>query len=314
MISQFPLKTSFDFFKLSIYTLIVMKLEYVVNKLTEYETIKQVLKEEFLLSDRLIIKLKQAKQIYLNHKPTFINQKLEIGNKIIVDLDFEETCDNIVPRKMDLDILYEDDGLLIINKPPFIPVHPSMDHYEDSLSNGVKYYFDFIGLKRKIRPVNRLDKNTSGIVIFAKNEYIQECLVKQMKSNTFEKEYIAIVEGIIDKNEQVIDAPIARKENSIIERCVNPNGNNAITIIKLIKNYSDYSLIKCILKTGRTHQIRLHTSYIGHPIIGDDLYGNKSRKIDRQVLHAYRIKFIHPILKKEIEIETNIPKDIENLL
>ena len=291
-----------------------MKLEYIVNKLTEYKTIKQVLKEEFLLSDRLIIKLKQTKQIYLNNVATFINQKLEIGDEIIIDLDFEEACDNIVPTKMDLDILYEDDGILIINKPPFLPVHPSMDHYDDSLSNGIKYYFDCIGLKRKIRPVNRLDKNTSGIVIFAKNEYIQECLVKQMKSNVFEKEYIAIAEGIINKNEQIIDAPIARKENSIIERCVNSNGDNAITVINLIKNYSDYSLIKCILKTGRTHQIRVHTSYIGHPIIGDDLYGYKSNKINRQALHAHKIKLIHPITKKQLEIEAKIPKDIENLL
>ena len=291
-----------------------MKLEYIVNELTEYETIKQVLKEEFLISDRLIIKLKHAKHIYLNDKSTFINQKVKINDKIIVDLDFEETCDNIVPTKMELDILYEDDGLLIIKKPPFLPVHPSMDHYSDSLSNGVKYYFDSIGLKRKIRPINRLDKNTSGIVIFAKNEYIQECLVKQMKSNIFEKEYIAIVEGIIDKKEQTINAPIARKENSIIERCVNSNGDNAITIIKLIKAYNDYSLIKCILKTGRTHQIRVHTSYICHPIVGDDLYGKKSDKINRQALHASKIKFIHPITKKEIEIEAKIPKDIENLL
>ena len=303
-----------DFKNILQYTLSVMRLEYIVNKLTEYQTVKQVLKEEFLLSDRIIIKLKQAKQIYLNDNSTFINQKVEINDKIIVDLDFEETCDNIVPTEMDLDILYEDDGLLIINKPPFLPVHPSMDHFNDSLSNGIKYYFDSIGLKRKIRPVNRLDKNTSGIVIFAKNEYVQECLVKQMKSNAFEKEYIAIVEGIINKKEEIIDVPIARKENSIIERCVSSNGDNAITIIELIKAYNNYSLVKCILKTGRTHQIRVHTSYIGHSIVGDDLYGNKSDKINRQALHASKIKFIHPITKKEIVIEVKIPKDIENLL
>ena len=291
-----------------------MKLEYVVNNLTEYSRIKEVLKQEFILSDRLIIKLKKNNQIYLNNKTTFVNQKLEIGDKVLVLLDFEETCDNIVPTKMDLDILYEDDVLLIINKPPFMPVHPSMDHYEDSLSNGVKYYFNSIGLKRKIRPVNRLDKNTSGIVIFAKNEYIQECLIKQMKDNTFEKEYIAIVNGIIDNQEQIIEATIARKENSIIERCVNINGDNAITIIKLLKTYDNYSLVNCILKTGRTHQIRVHTSYIGHSILGDDLYGNKSDKINRQALHAYKISFIHPITNKKLEITAKISKDIESLI
>ena len=303
-----------DFFKFSLYTLYVMKLEYIVNKLTKYETVKQVLKEEFLLSDRLIIRLKKSKQIYLNNNSVFINQSVNLNDKIEIDLDFEETSDNIAPTKMNLDILYEDEGLLILNKPPFMPIHPSMDHYEDSLSNGVKYYFNSIALKRKIRPVNRLDKNTSGIVIFAKNEYIQECLIKQMKSNIFEKEYIALVQGVLNKKEQIINAPIARKENSIIERCVSVDGDTAITEVKLINTFNGYSLVKCNLKTGRTHQIRVHLSHIGHPILGDDLYGTKSDLINRQALHAYRIKFIHPITKKEIEIISQITKDIEKLI
>lgn len=303
-----------DFKNIFLYTLIIMKLEYVVNELNKYENVKQVLKEEFLISDRLIIKLKNSKQIYLNNLPTFVNQEFKNSDIVSVNLDFEETSDNIVPTKIDLNILYEDDGLLIIDKPPFMPVHPSMDHYEDSLSNGVKYYFNSINLKRKIRPVNRLDKNTSGIVIFAKNEYVQECLVKQMKANIFEKEYIALLEGIVDKHNQIIDAPIARKENSIIERCVNPNGDNAVTIIELIKTSTNYSLVKCTLKTGRTHQIRVHTSYIGHPILRDDLYGQKSELINRQALHAYKVSFIHPISKKKLKIESNIPKDIQNLI
>jgi len=291
-----------------------MKLEYIVNNLSEYKTIKQVLKEEFSMSERLITKLKNAKQIYVNNIDfVHINQKLQIGDIICCNLDFEETCDNIVPIKMDLNILYEDDGMLILNKPPFVPVHPSMDHYEDSLSNGVKYYFNSIGLKRKIRPVNRLDKNTSGIVIFAKNEYVQECLVKQMKLNVFEKSYIALVEGIITK-EKIVDKPIVRKQNSIIERCVDINGDNAITIIKPLKIFEEYSLIECTLKTGRTHQIRVHTKYISHPILGDDLYGKKSDKINRQALHAYEIRFIHPITNKNIKIKAKIPKDIEELI
>ena len=306
--------TIFDFLQFYLYTLIIMKLEYILNELTKYQTVKQILKEEFLLSDRLIIKLKNSKQIYLNNIPVFINHKIEHNDNITVDLDFEEVCENIVPTKMNLDILYEDDGLLIINKPHFIPVHPSMDHYEDSLSNGVKYYFDSIGLKRKIRPVNRLDKNTSGIVIFAKNEYIQECLIRQMKFDIFEKEYIAILEGNIDRKKYTINVPISRKENSIIERCVSSNGDNATTIVELIKNYDSYSLVKCYLKTGRTHQIRVHTSYIGHPILGDDLYGNKSNLINRQALHAYKISFIHPLTKRKFEIDASIPNDIKKLI
>lgn len=290
-----------------------MKLEYVVNNLTKYENIKQILKEELLLSDRLMKKLKLSNQIFLNNQPTKIYSNFRVGDLITVNLDFEESCANIVPTKMELDILYEDDGMLIVNKPPFMPVHPSMDHYEDSLSNGVKYYFDLVGLKRKIRPINRLDKNTSGIVIFAKNEYIQECLIKEMKNNTFEKKYIALVDGIIDK-EQIIDAPIARKQNSIIERCIDFNGDNAITVIKPINTFINYSLVECTLKTGRTHQIRVHTTHIGHSILGDDLYGKKSNKINRQALHAYKTTFIHPILKSKIEIKAKIPEDIQKLI
>ena len=291
-----------------------MKLEYIVNKLTKYETVKQVLKEEFLISDRLLRKLKQEKQIYLNNNTININEKLKVGNLITINLDFEEICDNILSTKMDLNILYEDDGLLIINKPPFLPVHPSMDHYEDSLSNGVKYYFDSIGLKRKIRPVNRLDKNTSGIVIFAKNEYLQEALIKQMKNKKFEKEYFALLEGNIKEDSGTINAPIARKDNSIIERQISKDGFPSITHYELIKNYNNLCLVKFLLETGRTHQIRVHTNYIGHSILGDDWYGKKSKLINRQALHAYRVKFIHPITKNIIEIETNLPNDMANII
>ena len=291
-----------------------MELKYKVTDLTKYENVKQVLKEEFLISDRLIIKLKNIKQIYLNDKPCFVNQKLNTNDMIVANLDFIENCDNIVPVPITLDILYEDDGLLIVNKPPFMPVHPSMDHFEDSLSNGIKYYFNTIGLKRKIRPINRLDKNTSGIVIFAKNEYIQECLVRQMKSSIFQKEYLALVSGIMDQEHQIINAPIARKENSIIERCVSPEGDESITEVTLLQTFNHYSLVKCHLKTGRTHQIRVHLKHIGHSILGDDLYGKKSDLINRQALHAFKVVFMHPITRNQIEITAELPNDINELI
>lgn len=291
-----------------------MKLEYIVTKSTRHTNIKQVLKCEFGMSDRLILKLRRANQIYCNGKATQVNDNLHINDVIIADITFEEECENIVPTKMDLDILYEDDSLLVINKGPNTPVHPSLNHYEDSLSNGVKYYFDATGLKRKIRPINRLDKDTSGIVLFAKNEYIQECLVKQMKTNTFEKEYLALVQGVMSTPVQTVIAPIARKCDSIIERCVSDDGDYAETIIELIDTYDTYSLIKCTLKTGRTHQIRVHTKHILHPILGDTLYGNASSLINRQALHAYKVKFIHPVTKKHIEIICNLPEDMAKLI
>ena len=158
-----------------------MDLRYVVKEHDCYTNVKEVLKAYFHISDRLLLKLKNSKNIFLNGEPTYVSKSIKTNDVIIVRIDFIEDSSNIVPVKMDLNILYEDEYYLVINKPPHLPVHPSMLHYENSLSNGVKYYFDSIGLKKKIRPVIRLDKDTSGIVIFAKNEYIQESLIKQMK-------------------------------------------------------------------------------------------------------------------------------------
>lgn len=234
---------------------------------SKYENIKQILKQEFNMSERLILRLKTNNKIFLNDTPVTIYQKFSIGDTVSVLIDFEEDNSNIVPTKMALNIIYEDDYYLVINKPAGIAIHPSILHYDNSLSNGIRFYFDKIGLKKKIRPVNRLDKDTSGIVIFAKNEYIQECLVKQMKQNIFEKEYVAILDGILEEKSGTINAPIARKENSIIERCVKDTGDIAITHYEVISEFNNMSYVKFKLETGRTHQIRVHSSYIGHPII-----------------------------------------------
>lgn len=276
--------------------------------------LKELLKSHFQISDRLLAKLKNAQKIFINGEKVSVRASLKTGDLVEVNLDFLENNSNIVPTKMELDILFEDETMLIINKPAGVPVHPSMDHFEDSLSNGIRFYFDEIGLKRKIRPVNRLDKDTTGIVIFAKNEYVQECLVKQMKKNTFVKEYIAVCSGSFDCKAGTIDAPIARKEDSIIERCVSEAGDKAITHYEVLKNVNNYSVVKCILETGRTHQIRVHLAHIGHPLLGDTLYGTSSPLISRQALHAYKVKFIHPISLKSIELTAKIPNDIENII
>ncbi len=267
--------------------------------------IRQVLREHFGISNKLLLKLKQNKKIYLNNSNNiYLDMSVKENDLIKVNLDFEEDNSNIVPTKMNLKILYEDDSLLIIDKPPHMPVHPSLNHYENSLSNGVKYYFDSVNLHRLIRPINRLDKDTSGIVMFAKNEYIQSRLTN------YTKEYIAIVVGTLE-GKGIIDKPIKRKANSIIERCVDENGEKAITEYEVLKNFNingeDLTEVKCILRTGRTHQIRVHMASINHPILGDTLYGQESNLIDRQALHAFKVKFIHPITKKEIEIISPIP-------
>ena len=294
-----------------------MILEYTKINKDNYIYLRQVLKEKFHLSARLILKLKKEQKILVNGELTYLDRILNLNDKITILIDFIEDNSNILAAEMELNILYEDEGLLILDKPAGIPVHPSMQHYSDSLSNGVKFYFDKIKLYKKIRPVNRLDRDTSGIVIFAKNEYIHNILSQQMQHGILKKKYIAICEGIFDLKKGIIDFPITRKENSIIERCVNPLGDSAITNYKVIQELNSptsLSVLDINLITGRTHQIRVHTSYLGHPIIGDSLYGNASPFISRQALHAYKIEFLNPITNKKMVINSELPNDMKQIL
>lgn len=291
-----------------------MFLEYVVKKDDDFKTINEVLSSYFGISSRLRNKLINLKAVKLNGN--FVNTRSFVKEFDImnVDLSYEEDNTNIIPTKMDLQIIYEDEWLLIVNKPAGIAIHPSLLHYTDSLSNGVRYYFDLIGLKKKIRPVNRLDANTSGLVAFAKCEYIQECFIKQMANKTFKKEYLCIVNGVFDKKTGIINLPITRKSGSIIERCVDRNGQDAVTYYEVVKEFGNYSVVKCLLETGRTHQIRVHMSYIGHPLLGDTLYGKPSKLINRQALHSYMIEFVHPISKKVMNFTCDLPKDMKQEL
>ena len=289
-----------------------MILKYIVKE-NKYQSINQILKQKFKISARLQHKLITSKQIFLNGNQADSRIAPQINDAITVNLDFNEESENIIPTPIPLNIIYEDEALLILDKPAGIAVHPSISHYTDSLANGVKYYFDTIGLKRKIRPVNRLDLNTSGLIVFAKNEYVQECLIQQMQTNEFKKEYLAIVHGIFENVQGTINLPIARKENSIIERCISENGQEAITHYEVLKTSNDLSLVHCILQTGRTHQIRAHMSAIGHPLVGDPLYGpNFSDSITRQALHSYKISFIHPISHQIVSFTSELPDDIKS--
>jgi 23S rRNA pseudouridine1911/1915/1917 synthase len=292
----------------------IMNLSYQIDKDEHYDNVLHVLKEQFLLSDRLITKLKKANKIYLNSLPTYTKKSVTVGDTVSVLIDFEEDNSNIVASNIPLNIIYEDDYLLVLNKPANIAIHPSILHFDNSLSNGVKFYFDKLGLKKKIRIVNRLDRNTSGIVILAKNEYIQECLIKQMKTNEFKKEYLAIAKGILESKSGTLNFPITRKEGSIIERTVSSDGDSAITHYDVVKEFNNLSLVHIVLETGRTHQIRVHFSHIGHPILGDTLYGSPSELINRQALHSYKLTFIHPVTKKELILESSLPNDIKNII
>lgn len=286
-----------------------MKLSYTIKENENFDNIKEVLKVHFGISNRSMLKLKTNNKLYLNGNIAKTYTPVKPNDLVEADLEFVEDNSNIVPTKMNLNIIYEDECMLVINKPAGYPVHPSMLHYTDSISNGVKYYFDTLGLNKKIRPVNRLDRDTSGLVIFAKNEYVQENLIKQMEKKAFQKEYIALCEGRFEQEKGTINAPIARKSNSIIERCVDSSGDSAITHYDVLNYNGKFSTVHLVLETGRTHQIRVHMSYIGHPILGDTLYGKSSDLIDRQALHSCKISFIHPVTRKKMEFVAPIPID-----
>jgi len=276
------------------------------------ETVKNILKK-LKMSERFIRKLKLNEKITCSGKQLKINDTVEAGNILTVDLNFEEESENIDDINMPLDILYEDDWLIIINKPANMVVHPSILHRTDSLANALKFYLESKNEKIKMRFVNRLDRDTTGIVIFAKSEYIQESLAMQMQDGTLIKEYRTIVEGILEGN-GTIDKPIKRQEGSIMLREVSDDGERAVTHYEVLQNMNNMSLVRVRLETGRTHQIRVHMKEVGHPLVGDDLYGNKSELIDRQALHAYKISFIHPVTNEKMEFIADIPDDMGKMM
>ena len=250
-----------------------MLLKYIVG---DNKNLRSILKDELNISSRLFNKIKN-KYVFVNGEHAIYYRDLNANDVVEVDFSYDDDNYNNIASNPDIkfEIVYEDDWLLIVNKGANLPVHPSLNHYDISLSNGIRAYFDKIGLNKTVRLVNRIDKDTTGLVVIAKCEYIQECLIKQMNDDFFIKEYIAIARGLVDSS-GVTDFPIARKDGSIIERCVDlVRGENAITnYVRL--NYNpelNISLVKCRLLTGRTHQIRVHFAYIGHPLLGDSLYG-----------------------------------------
>ena len=269
------------------------------------EMVKNILKNKLKMSERFIRKLKLNDKITCNGMHLRINDTVELGNILTIDLNFAEESENIDAIDMPIDILYEDDWFIVINKPANMVVHPSVLHRTDSLANAVKFYLESKNEKIKMRFVNRLDRDTTGIVVFAKSEYIQESLAMQMQDGTLIKEYRTIVEGILEGS-GTIDKPIKRQEGA--------DGERAVTHYEVLQNMENMSLVKVILETGRTHQIRVHMKYIGHSLVGDDLYGNKSELISRQALHAYKMAFIHPVTGEKMEFIADIPDDMRKII
>jgi 23S rRNA pseudouridine1911/1915/1917 synthase len=284
------------------------------------KTVKQLLKGKLHLSERLVKKLKMSGRILLNSVPVHINAKASQGDVLEVLLGSEEQNDDIVPENMDLDIIYEDDWLIAINKPPHMVVHPTFRHFTGTVANGLKHYLLCKGVKTLIRPVSRLDKDTSGIIVFALDPFIQHSLIRQMSSNLYTKEYIGIVHGRFTEPCGKIQLPIERVPGSIMLRHTSPGGAPSVTHYEVMEQFDAYSLLKFRLETGRTHQIRVHCQAVGHPLLGDTLYGlpgfedTHGDLISRQALHSLRTVFNHPVSGLPVVLESNIPDDISNVL
>lgn len=307
-------------------------------------TVKELLSLRFNISSRMRTKIKKHKAIFLNDTsvPPWINPKA--GDIITINLPKEKSY--FPPENIPLDIVFEDEHLLIVNKQPGLVTHPTMGHPNGTLANGIaalmKNRQDFF----KIRFVNRLDRDTSGLMILAKNSHAQHILSQQMKANKLKKTYIALATGNINPEKGTIALPIKRGEGSDIRRAVKADGAMSVTIYQIIKKFKGYSLLELVLETGRTHQIRVHLSHLGHPLAGDTLYGGSmfldGKKaeicsetglppyidyipsppageednwlIGRQALHAYSLTFNHPVTGRYLHLEAPLGKDFNEAL
>ncbi|MDD3304343.1 MAG: RluA family pseudouridine synthase [Clostridia bacterium] len=262
-----------------------MELNYVTRKEDSGKKLKQILKEKLFISNILLNKLKESNGIFVNGKAEFVNYILNENDKILLLLphNIKKFSDKFVTVQKDFNILYEDDYLLVVNKEANMPVHPSTDNYDNTLANVVAYYLEQKGTNG-IHIITRLDKNTSGICIFAKNEYIQELFIRKKEEIGLYKEYICIVDGILKNDHEIIEKKIARKQDTIILREVNENGDYAKTeYYTLARNMQrNYSIVKVILHTGRTHQIRVHMASISHVLLGCQTSNSRYYKVYKE--------------------------------
>ena len=290
-------------------------LEKKVTNIEEGTKIREYLKSELGLSTRLIRSASINKKIFVNDQVVKMNRVLTSGEIIKIDLEKDESQD-IAPEKMDIDVVYEDSDVIVVNKRPGMVVHPTKSYQSGTLANGLIYYFREKGENCIVRLVSRLDMDTSGLIIIAKNQFSHMALARDMRKDTFQKSYLATVHGNMSEAMGTIHLPIYRPSDDSIKRVVDERGQDSITHFKVMERFKTGDLVKLTLETGRTHQIRVHLTHLGHPLYGDILYGIEDDKeyIARQALHAYRLKFPHPRTGEIIELEAGLPDDIMELI
>lgn len=283
---------------------------YIIDK--DYKSISDFLKSKGYTSSNIVELKKYENGIVLNGTWAYMNQKPAILDRLLVRVCEYKKSENILPVFIKLDIKYEDEDIVVVNKPSDMPIHPSLNNYENSMANALMYYYrdkNFV-----FRCINRLDRDTTGLSVVAKHFLSAGILNTSMQRREIKRVYNAIVEddGSL-KESGTVDAPIAREDDTLIKRRVSSEGQRAITNYKVLKRLNGASLIELRLDTGRTHQIRVHMSYIGHPLVGDYLYNERyyDKENVRPLLHSKSLSFIHPITGENLYIECELPKDFK---
>ncbi len=289
-------------------------------------------------SQGLIVRLKSdPKFVLLNGKHALVKTAMNDGDTLVITIKEVDKVSDITPVNIPLDIVYEDDDLMIINKASNMPIHPSIGNYDNTLANAIAWKYMQAGLPFVYRCINRLDRDTTGLLILAKHAYSGALLSNMVANHRIHREYLAVVEGYIpplnsntfkydintgitptcsysNKPNGTITVPIRRLNNSVIEREVHPDGDYACTHYKVLKYQNDHSLISLKLETGRTHQIRVHMKYLGYPLPGDFLYNPNYSVIKRQALHSHILRFVHPITNKQMYFISPIPDDMATII
>lgn len=290
-------------------------IEYNIKEQYNNYTIERFLKENGYSHSVIVSLKKTTKGIMLNDVWAYTNNRLKTGDTLVISIIENDTNPDILPVNIPIDIIYEDEDILVVNKPADMPIHPSINNHENTLANALMYYFNSQNESFTFRCINRLDRDTTGLTIIAKHNLSAAILGSQVASRQIKRTYLAICEGKVPDS-GTIDAPIARCDGSTIERCVNFEcGEKAVTHYNLCEydSINNLSLIRLNLETGRTHQIRVHMKYEGFPLIGDFLYNPSYSFIKRQALHSYSLDFTHPVTKEKMHLTAPLPGDMKFL-
>lgn len=267
------------------------------------------------LSRGLLRRMKTGGGVFLNGQPAYITQRVQAGDRIW--LEFADSPTALPAEAMPLSILYEDEWLLVVDKPACMAVHPTGRFTSGTLVNGLAYHWQNAGLQSKVRLVHRLDFETSGAILVAKEPFAHRKLIEQLAEGSLQRFYLAVVAGSLPAAEGVITAPIGRSTDPAappLKREVKPNGKTAVTRYRVVKGYEHFTLVAMRLETGRTHQIRAHLESIGCALLGDEIYGVRSPAISRQALHAWRLEFQHPRTERWVKVRSVLPADMRALL